>query len=249
VSSTNPTPIESGTSGGQFRTTHWSTIQAASDKDGAAAEDALIVLCESYWYPLYTFLRRRGHDASEAGDLTQGFFARLLEKRDFATANPEKGRFRAFLLTALKNYVANDRERERAEKRGGNRNLLSFDVADAEDRYAIEPVDERTPEDAFARNWAVVTMGRAFERVRDDYERANRMELYQRLVLCMTDAQSATHRELGKEVGMNESAFKVAVHRVRKRFRECLRREIAETLNDESEVEDELQALYDALSA
>jgi len=234
---------------GQFHTTRWSMVQAAGSGDTPSAQDALAVLCESYWYPLYTYLRKRGSSANEAADLTQGFFARLLDKRDLAAADREKGRFRAFLLTALKHYVSNEAERARAEKRGGARAILSLDVEAAEGRFAIEPADERTPEDAFSRSWALVTMERAMERVRDDYLRADRLELFERLRQCMTDAQEAPYRELAEQLGMNESAFKVAVHRVRKRFRECLRREIAETLSDAGEVEAELQDLFEALSS
>ena len=244
-----PNPFGGNHPSAQFRTTQWSMVQAASDPDTATSDKALVTLCESYWYPLYTYLRKSGQQPSEASDLTQGFFARLLEKRDFATADREKGRFRAFLLTALKNYVANQRDHADTEKRGGRRTVLSFDVDDAEERYALEPIDKHTPEDAFARNWAIVTMGRAMRSLRDDYQRANRMELFERIELCLTDSQSASHRELAREVGINESAFKVALHRARKRFRECLRREIADTLNDASEVEDELRALHQALSS
>ncbi len=235
--------------GGQFRTTRWSVVQAAGRNDSPSAAEALSVLCESYWYPLYSYLRRRGTKAEEAADLTQGFFARLLDKHDLADADREKGRFRAFLLTALKHYVSNEADRERAEKRGGRQTILSLDVEAAEGRFAIEPADERTPEDEFSRNWAMITMERAMERVREDYRRSNRMELFERLAPCMTHAQETTYRTLAEELDMNETAFKVAVHRVRKRFRECLRREIAETLTDAGEIEEELRDLFEALGS
>ena len=234
---------------GQFRTTRWSMVQAAGRGDTQSSANALAELCESYWYPLYTYLRQRGNNASEAADLTQGFFARLLDKSDLAAADREKGRFRAFMLTALKHFVANEVDRERAEKRGGTRTILSLDVEAAEGRFAIEPCDERTPEDVFSRNWAMVTMERAMDRVREDYQRADRMELFDRLSRCMVAAQDAPYRQLADELDMNESAFKVAVHRIRKRFRECQRREVAETLSDANEVEEELRDLFEALGS
>jgi RNA polymerase sigma-70 factor (ECF subfamily) len=236
-----------GDAGGRFHTTHWSLVMAAGRADTPSAQDALEALCRSYWYPLYAYVRRRGHGAASAHDLVQGFFARLFEKRDLMDADRARGRFRSFLLASLQHFLANERERERAEKRGGGMTILSLDVESAEGRLAIEPEDARTPEDVFDRNWALVLLDRAMGRVRDDYERAGRGELFARLSRCLTGDGAVPYRDLASELEMSEAAFKVAVHRARKRFRECLRREIAETLADPGEVEDELGDLFRAL--
>ncbi len=222
---------------------------AAGRADSPSARDALETLCQSYWYPLYAFVRRRGHSTAEAHDLVQGFFARLLEKHDLSTADRERGRFRSFLLASLKHFLANEWDRSNAQKRGGGKTILSLDVESADGKLAIEPEDSRTPENVFDRNWALVLMERVMDRVRDDYERANRHELFARLSRCLTGDSDVPYRDLATELDMTEAAFKVAVHRARKRFRECLRREIAETLADPEEVEGELRDLFEALGS
>lgn len=239
-----------GTSGaGEFRTTRWSVVAAAGAGESASARDALETLCRAYWYPLYAYVRRRGHAAADAQDLVQGFFARFLEKRDVADADRERGRFRAFLLGALKHYLANEHDRASADKRGGGRAPLSLELGSAEGRFAVEPADDATPELAFDRHWASVLMERALERVRDDYLRSDRLELFERVARCLTGDREAPYARLAAELDLSEGAFKVAVHRARKRFREALRAEIADTLSDPGEVEAELSDLFAALGS
>ena len=236
------------TSDGHFRTTRWSVVLAAGRADSPSARDALETLCRSYWFPLYGYARRHAADRDAAHDLVQGFFARLLEKRDLADADRERGRFRAFLLTALKNYMANERDRAGAAKRGGGRVVLSLDVESAEGRLSIEE-DAAAPDAQFDRHWALVVMERVLESVREEYVRANRGELFERLTPCLTGDGDVPYRDLAQELEMTEAAFKVAVHRARKRFRECLRREVAETLSDPGEIEAELRDLVAALAS
>jgi len=233
-----------------FATTRWSVVAAAGRGDTPSARDALEQLCGSYWYPLYAFVRRRSTAPDDALDLTQGFFARLLEKRDLSRADRGRGRFRSFLLAALKHYLANQRDRERAEKRGGGAPVLSLDAASAEGRFQSEPADERTPEASFERTWALVVLERALDRVRDEYRRAGRGALFGALEARLIDAPGGRpYAELAAELDLTEGAFKVAVHRARRRFREELRREIAETLADPADVDDELRDLFEALGA
>lgn len=233
---------------GAFRTTRWSVVAAAGRADTPSARDALEVLCRAYWYPLYLYVRRRGRSADEASDLVQGFFARLLERRDLAAADPERGRFRAFLRTALEHHLANERDRERALKRGGGARVLSLDLADAEGRLAAEPQDGRTPESAFDRTWALAVMERALARVAEEYQRAGRGPVFERLAPCLSGSTDLPYRELARQVDLTEGAFKVAVHRARTRFRDALRREVADTLRDPAEVDRELADLLAALS-
>ena len=232
-----------------FATTRWSVVLAAGGSDTGTARDALARLCESYWYPLYAFLRRGGHDVEDARDLTQGFFAHLLGKGDIRLADPARGRFRSFLLTACKNFVVNREEAERAVKRGGGRELLSLDFVDAENRFRLEAVEHDTPETLFEAAWARALLDRVMALLSRDYEARGQGALFEALQEGLAGGDGAgPHAETAAELGLTEGAVKVAAHRMRRRFRELLRAEIAETLPSPSEIEDEIRALFEALS-
>ncbi len=231
-----------------FATTRWSVVLAAGESDTDVARDALSRLCESYWYPLYAWLRRRGHDVEEARDLTQGLFAHLLGRGDFRRADPARGRFRSFLLTAARYFVVNRREAERALKRGGGREPLSLDFDAAEGRFRREGVETDSPEKLYEAAWARELLDRVMTRLRRDYEARGKRAVFEALEENLAgEAGERTYAEKASELSMTEGAVKVAVHRMRGRFRTLLRSEIAETLDDPSEVEDEIRALFEAL--
>lgn len=227
-----------------FSTTRWSLIVAAADSGHPDYRRALEDLCGSYWYPVYAFVRRRGRDRDEAEDLTQGFFAELLEKHTLKAADRERGRFRSFLLTALKFYLSKEQERTRAQKRGAGRSPIPLDADEAEKRYRLEPADRHTPETLFERRWALVVLERVLDRLRREVERSAHAERL-RLVECLTDEGSrGRYKQLGEELEMSEPAVKVAVHRLRQRFGELLREEVAQTVDGPKMVDDELRHLF-----
>lgn len=235
---------------GEFAPTRWSVVVAAGGRDTAGTRAALQTLCEAYWYPLYAWARRRGNTASDAEDLTQGFFAEFLEKRWVEAADPARGRFRSFLLTAFKRHVGRVHERDAAQKRGGDRTQLSIDFADGERRYALEPSHESTPERVFERRWALTLLERVLDGLRAEAENAGKGVQFLALRGFLpggTDARP--YGEVAETLGLTEGAVKVAVHRLRGRYRERLRAEVAETVADAQEVDAELQALLAALRA
>lgn len=233
----------------QFATTRWSVVIAARDEATSAARDALATLCEAYWYPLYAYVRRRGHDSHDAHDLTQGFFARLLEKDFLADVDPQRGRFRSFLLACLKHFLSNERDRERALKRGGGRRLVPIDVNHAEQRYRHEPIDKHTPERHFEHLWACTVLDQALAQLQKEFERDGKGDLFHALKShLMGDAGDATYADLAAKFGMTEDAVKAAAHRLRKRYQKAIRQQIAQTVTDEAAVELELQYLFKALS-
>jgi len=233
----------------RFETTQWSLVlRAAGDSSGALV--ALDTLCSKYWYPLYAYVRRRGHDAEDACDLTQAFFTRLLERHDVQSARRERGRFRSYLLASMKHFLLNDAARRRALKRGGGQSLRPLDVEAAEGRYSLEPVDTCTPEIAFDRRWACSLLECVLNRLRREWIDAGRGAEFDRLSVCLTgDAPEGGYRQLARDLGTSEGAVKVAVHRLRGRYRRLLRDEIAETVLTEHAVEEELQHLFRALSS
>lgn len=231
----------------RFLTTRWSVVQAAGEEDSPASREALARLCEAYWYPLYAFVRRSGHDAAAARDLTQGFFARLLEKRDLAAADPGRGRFRSFLLANLKFFLANERERQGALKRGGGRAPFSMDFEGADSRFGLEPAHGETPERAFERTWALALLERVLELVGREYARRGQGELFEALRPELTGAEPESRRALAERLSMTEGALKVALHRLRRRYGDALREAIAETVADPSEVDREIGALFEVL--
>jgi RNA polymerase sigma-70 factor (ECF subfamily) len=231
----------------RFDTTHWSIVVTAGG-DGSLAHQALASLCETYWYPLYAYVRRQGYDADQAKDLTQGFFARLIEKRDVDGARRERGRFRSFLLASLKHFLLNEAERRRALKRGGGQAPLSLEFDAAEGRYLREPPDSRTPETIFDRRWALTMLDRVLRRVRQDAIDAGRAAEFDVLKPCLTgDMPRGGYRALSEQLGISESGVKVAVHRLRRRFQRRLREEIAQTVLTPDQVDEELQYLFRAL--
>jgi len=231
-----------------FHTTHWSLIVAAGREGGERAQAALADLCQAYWYPLYAFLRRHGHSADDAADLTQAFFATLLEKGYLADADPERGRFRSFLLTAVSRFASKEQDRAAAQKRGGGTNTLSLDFNDGERRYQREPADNWTPERIFERRWALTLLDRTLASLRRDHEAAGKLASFEAFKAFLTaDSSPGPLRQVAKQLGITEGAAKVAVHRLRQKYRELLRAEITQTVAGEEDVEDELGVLLSAL--
>jgi len=233
-----------------FLTTRWSVVLAAGHGEAPAMKRALAELCETYWYPLYAYVRRRGHRAEDAQDLTQAFFARLLEKNAVGAADPERGRFRAYLLGALKHFLANEWDKASAQKRGGGRAPIPLDFEAADVRFASEREEALTPERAYERSWALAVLERALARLEGEYLARGREALFARLKAnLVAPSGESSYREVGAELGMTEGAVKVAVHRLRQAFREALRKEIAETVGGADELEEELRALIAALGS
>jgi RNA polymerase sigma factor (sigma-70 family) len=231
----------------RFPTTRWTMVVAAGGPRRKEARSALAALCESYWYPLYAYLRRRGYPADQAQDLTQEFFIRVLEGRYVDRADPEKGRFRAFLLTSLKFFVADEEDRNRAKKRGGGA-LLPLEFSSGEDRYQREPAHDETPERIFERRWALTVLDRVVEKLRDEFVHHGRPEHFERLKVFLLGQSDAPYAALAREMNTSEGALKVAIHRLRKRYRELFRQEIADTVADPAEAETELRYLAGVLT-
>jgi RNA polymerase sigma factor (sigma-70 family) len=227
-----------------FRTTHWSVVLNAGRDERGAANEALESLCKAYWYPLYAFARRQGREPEDAQDLTQEFFARFLERDSFALASPERGRFRSFLLTCFKRFAAESWRKATRLKRGGRVAAISLDAADAEGRYSMEPKEEQSPDRLFERRWAETLLERAVGRLRQDYESTGRTAVYMQLQQFLWGREaSLSYAEMGERLGMAEGAVKVAVHRLRQRFRDILHEEVANTVASPEDVADELRHL------
>jgi len=231
----------------RFPTTRWTLVFAAGSPERKEARSALASLCESYWYPLYAYVRQRGYAADQAQDLTQEFFMRILEGRYLDRADPEKGRFRSFILTSLKFFVADEEDRQRARKRGGGARL-PLEFASGEDRYQREPAHDETPERIFERRWALSMLDRVVERLRSEFVHHGRPEHFERLKVFLLGQCDAPYATLAYEMNTSEGALKVAVHRLRKRYRELFRQEIADTVADPAEVESELRYLAAVLT-
>lgn len=231
----------------QFPTTRWTLVVAAGDPGRTEARSALATLCENYWYPLYAYLRRRGYPPDQAQDVTQEFFTRVLEGRYLDRADPEKGRFRSFLLTSLKFFVADEEDRNRAHKRGG-RALVPMEIWTGEERYVREPTHNETPERIFERRWALSVLDRVVERLRSEFLQHGRPEHFERLKVFLLGQPHMPYAELARDMNTSEGALKVAIHRFRKRYRELFRQEIADTVADPAEVESELRYLAAVLS-
>src|ERR1700733_6318314 len=226
----------------QFPTTRWTLVIAAGDPRGKEARSALASLCENYWYPLYAYLRRRAYPADQAQDLTQEFFMRVLEGRYLDRADPEKGRFRSFILTSLKFFVADEEDRQRARKRGGGL-LVPVEFSSGEERYQREPAHDETPERIFERRWALSVLDRVVERLRNEFVDHGRPEHFERLKVFLLGQSEAPYAAMAREMSTSEGALKVAIHRLRKRYRDLFRQEIADTVADPEEVESELRFL------
>jgi len=244
------TPKYSTPSGaGQFATTRWSVILAAGDSASAQHEPALDTLCQTYWFPLYAYLRRRGYDTHQAEDYTQGFFAGILERKGLQRADPKCGKFRSFLLASLKNFLADEWDRARAQKRGGDKKILSLDFDAAASRYDREPTDRLSPEKLFERSWALTVLTRAMDRLKAESAASDKQQLFDCLKVYLTAEKDAvSYREVAAKLDMTEGAVKVAVHRLRRRYRELVREEIAQTVTTEAQVDEEIRDLFAALA-
>ena len=231
----------------RFATTHWSLVVAAGKRQLPEGGSALAALCATYWYPLYAYVRRRGYSAADAQDLTQGFFATLLEKDYLDDADQDRGRFRSFLITALKRYVSKQHERENAQKRGGNLKHLSLDFEAGESHYRIEPSHDSTPERIFQRRWALTVLENALTKLRQDFEGSEKEQLFESLKVFLTGEKGSSLNQVADENNMTEGAIKAAVHRLRSRYRDLIRTEIAQTVADPGDVDDELRSLQAAL--
>lgn len=224
-------------------------LAAGADVTSTGAREALTALCETYWYPLYAFLRSRGHSAHDAEDLTQAFFTRLLEKQTLRHADPGRGRFRSFLLTSLTNFAANEHDKEAAKKRGGGVPAMSLEFENAEGRFRLEPATDETPERVFDRRWALTLLDRVLARLRTEMIRTDKEIQFERLkTYLIGDQPQLNYAQNASELGMSEGAIKVAVHRLRRRFQDLIRDEISQTVSSPEEVEDELRHLWSSVT-
>jgi len=224
-------------------------VLTAGRSDTTRARDALAKLCQTYWYPLYAYVRRRGHSPEDAQDLTQEFFARLLEKNWVGDADQTKGRFRSFLLSALNHFLADEWDKARAQKRGGGLPLVPLQFDTAETRYGVEPADNVTPERSFELRWALTLLEEVLNRLRGEYEQEGKAALFAALNPCLVgERTSQPYAELAKKLGTTEGAVKAAVHRLRQRYRALLRDEIAQTVAGPDEVDEELRHLFAVLA-
>lgn len=234
--------------GAHFEQTRWTIVLAARGADDTKhARAALGKLCATYWYPLYAFVRRQGASAHDAQDLTQEFFARLLEKNWLESVDREKGKFRSFLLAAMRHFLANEWDRAQRLKRGGGAQMLSLDAQTAEERYALEPADSMTADRIFERRWALTLLEQVLERMRREFAAAGRESFFEELKIALTGGK-IPYAEIAAKLNLNEGAVRVAVHRLRLRYRDLLRAEIAETVAADEDIEAEVQHLLAALS-
>ena len=235
--------------GDDFHTTHWSLVVAAGFQGTSNADEALSLLCQHYWPPLYAYVRRAGYSLHDAQELTQEFFARLLDKNYLRVADPERGRFRSFLLATLKHFLANERKASRAEKRGGGRPHLSLDFSAAEAAYCAEPIDTFTAERLFDRRWAILLLDAVLVRLENEFTARGKQEHFQHLKPLLTaDRDARSYQQVAESLGANQATVKMTVHRLRRRYRELLRQEIAQTVADPCDVDDELKQLFEILS-
>ena len=239
---------ESGSPASQvarFGTTHWSAVLEA----GQGAEEALLNLCRIYWPPLYAYIRRRGHPLHEAQDLTQAFFAHLLQKRALRAVASSKGRFRSFLLVSLKHFLDNEWHKAHTLKRGGRHVFISWDDLKPDERELLEPRDHQTPERMFDRRWALTLLERVMGQLRKECAAARKGEVFETLQVYLTmDAEGKTYHEVAAQLNMSDGAVKVTIHRLRRRFGELVREQIARTVEGPDEIEDEIRQLFAALS-
>jgi RNA polymerase sigma factor (sigma-70 family) len=250
MSSSNTQQPSASEKAGQFATTRWSMVVEAGQHSSPKAAAALATLCETYWFPLYAYVRRQGKSAEDAQDLTQGFFVFLLDKHTLRVADRERGRFRSFLLASMKNFLKNQWRHSTAQKRSGAQAVISLDFDDGENRYQLEPSHDVTPERIFERQWALTLLEQVLMRLRGEFEANGKIELFDGLKMFLGGQKSTVpHRELGDQLNMSEAAVKVALHRARRRYRILLREEIQQTIGAEEDVDEELNQLFDALAA
>jgi len=231
-----------------FATTRWSLVLAAADRRDTTGRGALETLCQTYWIPVYAFIRGRGRSAVDAQDLTQEFFATLLDKQYLQAADPDRGRFRAFLLTMVKHFLSKEREKEGAIKRGGAIQVISIDANLSEQRYQAQPTTERTADQIFDRQWAMSIIEQSLLRLRESYEQEDKATVYQQLLPLLTPAaDNPSYAEIASRLGLTEGAIKMAVQRLRQRYRDLLRQEVASTLNTGDDMTDEINRLIVAV--
>jgi RNA polymerase sigma-70 factor (ECF subfamily) len=234
--------------GDYFVSTRWTVVLSAGRKSSPQSDQALAELCRTYWYPLYAFVRRRVHSKEDAEDLTQAFFARFLERNYLEGLSSERGKFRAFLLSCLKHFLANEWDKATRQKRGGGVQHLSLDWQTADERFHMEPADTSSPDQLFDRDWATALLEKVIARLQDEHVRAGKSELFEHGRSGLMAGESRVpHAEIARRLGIEEGAWRVALHRMRKRFRELLREEIAQTLADGAMLEEELRSLQAAL--
>ena len=249
--SSNDVPDDPGPQAAwRFASTHWSVVLAAGQRQSSESGEALATLCRVYWYPLYAYARRRLPRPDDARDLTQEFFARLLEKEYLQAADPRRGKFRSFLLTAFKHFLAKERDRAHAQKRGGGRQPAPLDFQAGESRYLLEPADHATPEALYERRWALTLLDETLAQLRQEFTGAGKAKLFECLKETLTgDGPSRPYAQIAAELDMSEQAVKVAVHRLRRRYQELLRAAIAQTVASADEIDDELRDLFAAVRA
>jgi len=229
----------------QFDNTHWSVVLLAGQSGSPLCEEALESLCASYWYPLYAFLRRKGYASADAKDLTQQFFAKFLQKNFLANVDPARGKFRSFLLAALKHFLANEWDRAHAEKRGGKQSFVSLDEQTAEGRYQVEPASTITPEELFDHQWALTVFDETFRRVKADWQAAGKAAQFDELHIYLSSEPAAgAYAAAGARLHMSNEAVAVEVHRLRKRYGELLRKEIGRTVSTPTEISEEMRFLF-----
>lgn len=233
----------------QFATTHWSLVDAAKPDEASQtrAREAFEELCRAYWYPLYAFVRSRGHAAADAQDLTQAFFARIIETGGFASADRARGRFRSYLLGAMKHFLANEWHRAQTQKRGGHVKIIAWEALDPEGRYAGASAPSDDPEHLFDREWALQTIAGALQALRDEMAKAGKSEQFDALKGSLTGQDESPRDQIAAQLGMSDGAVKVAVHRLRQRYRTLLRAAIAETVSNEADLDDEMRYLVAVL--
>ena len=244
-----PAESENGSRAEVFNTTHWSVVLQAGGNDSPQAADALATLCRAYWFPLYAYVRRQGHTVEDAQDFTQAFFARLLERKSFQLADRNRGRFRTFLLTSLKYFLINEWRKGNCDKRGGGQQIISLDAEATETRFQAEPADNRTPDKAFERQWAMAVLNRVLDQLQAEFAATGRGPLFEELKSSLTGEENEnSYAEIGRRLGMTEGNLKVMVHRLRRRYREVLRKEICMTVTDPDLVDVEIRELFAALN-
>ena len=233
----------------RFATTHWSVVLAAGSPSSPQYEQALSNLCHTYWFPLYSYLRKWGCDSHQAEDCTQAFFTRLLEKNTLRRADRNRGRFRSFLLISLKNFLSDEWDRAQSQKRGGDKKNLSLDAAAAETRYTLEPADRLSPDKLFERSWALTVLKQAMDQLKKESTTAGKMPLFDHLKNHLTGkTETVSYKSLAAKLDMTEDAVKAAVYRLRRRYRELVREEIAQTVATEEQLEEEIKELFAALT-
>ena len=233
----------------QFANTHWSVVLLAGQSASPLCQSALEKLCESYWYPVYAFLRRQGHPSADAKDLTQAFFTKFIEKKFLSAVNPAKGKFRSFLLKALKHFLANEWDRQRAEKRGGKHTLISLDEQTAESRYLLEPVSNESPEALYDQRWALTVLDETLRRLKADCETAGNAKQFKELEIYLSsEPGEGGYSAVAERLQMSTGAVAVAVHRLRQRYGELLRKEIGRTVSTPAEIAEEMRFLFSVFS-